>query len=115
MIGVRLIGCSNSGGANTSDFEIDPETGMFALWYCVNSTCSCPRCTCALPFDTTISLSLVSLSNFTAARLFGRSSAFASSTLTAAFDPGEDQFPVDKSTCPTLMRTATLVGLLLDM
>src|ERR1700751_875706 len=69
IMGVKLIGSSNSGGASTSDFEIEPVVGMFTFWYCVTSTCSWPRCTCALPLDTTISLSLVSLSNFTAARL----------------------------------------------
>src|SRR5712691_12469920 len=115
MIGARFRGSRRSGGARTSDLVIAPPLGTLAFCHWETSTFSCPRCNTALPLDTTISLSLVSLSDFTAARLFGRNSALASSLLTAAFEPGELQFGVARSTAPVLMRTATLVGLLLAM
>src|SRR5579859_1277238 len=113
MIGAKFKGSISSGGASTSDLVIAPPTGTLAFWYCVTSTFSCPRCSTALPLDTTISPSFVSLSDFTAARLFGRNSALASSMLTAALDPGDVQFGVLMSTAPRLMRTTELVGLLL--
>src|SRR5260370_21226841 len=109
MIGARFKGSRRSGGASTSDLVIAPPLGTLAFCHWEPSTFSCPRCNTALPLDTTISLSLVSLSDFTAARLFGRHSALASSMLTAAFEPREGQLVVASPPAPSLLRTATLV------
>jgi hypothetical protein len=110
-----LSGSIRSGGASTSVFVIGPPTGNVAFCHCVSSICSTPRCTSAVPRDITISLSFLSGSAFTAARLLGRNCAVESSTLTAALDSGELQFGVARSTDPVLMRTATLVGRLVPM
>ena len=48
-------------------------------------------------------------------RLFDRNCALASSVLTAALESGELKFGVTRSTWPMLIRTATLVGLLLSV
>ena len=113
MIGARFRGSTRSGGASTSDFVMGPPTGKVAFCHCASSTFSGPRCTSALPRAITISVSFFSGSAFTAARLFECSCAVESSTLTAAFESGDAQSGVARSTDPVLMRTATLVGLLL--
>src|SRR5260221_9590213 len=98
MIGARFSGCDKSGGASTSDLVIGPLEGMVAFWNWPSSTFSLPRCTSALPLVTLISLSRDFGSDFTDARLFGRICATVSSTLTAAWEFGEVQLPVERST-----------------
>src|SRR5580704_6935230 len=113
MIGARFSGSTRSGGASTVDFCIAPVVGTVIFSQGARSIFSWPRCTCALPLETTNSLSFFCGSDLTAALLLECSCAVASSALTAALESGELQFGVLKSTCPTLMCTATLVGLLL--
>src|SRR2546429_865536 len=62
---------------------------MVAFSYCTRSIFSWPRSTCAVPLETTTSLSFFSGSNFTAARLFECNCVVASSDLTAALESGD--------------------------
>src|SRR6266571_2535267 len=71
---------------------------MVAFSYCTRSIFSWPRSTCAVPLETTTSLSFFSGSNFTAARLFECNCVVASSDLTAALESGDRKYGVAKST-----------------
>ena len=113
MIGCKLSGSTNWGGARTWDFVMapPPAVGNVARSYWPISTCSSPRFSCALPASTVICCSLVSGSLRTAARLFSRSEATAFSKETSAFEPGTCHVAVCRSTCPEVMCTPTCEAL----